>query len=86
MVKPFLQSLYMSFCDVQVGAGSFEMIYNGLYNYNYAFKVDPDYSRLLIEGFDSFCDLLIGKFNVDRTRFDIVRNDVSVADGADGTA
>lgn len=51
MVKPFLQSLYMSFCDVQVGAGSFEMIYNGLYNYNYAFKVDPDYSRLLIEGF-----------------------------------
>ena len=51
MVKPFMQSLYMSFCDVQVGAGSFEMIYNGLYNYNYAFKVDPDYSRLLIEGF-----------------------------------
>lgn len=51
MVKPFLQSLYMSFCDVQVGAGSFEMIYNGLYNYNYAFKVDPDYSRLLVEGF-----------------------------------
>ena len=51
MVKPFMQSFYMSFCDVQVGAGSFEMIYNGLYNYNYAFKVDPDYSRLLIEGF-----------------------------------
>ncbi|MBP5181128.1 MAG: sugar ABC transporter permease [Clostridiales bacterium] len=51
MVKPFMQSLYMSFCDVQVGAGSFEMIFNGLYNYNYAFKVDPDYSRLLIEGF-----------------------------------
>ena len=51
MVKPFMQSFYMSFCDVQVGAGSFEMFYNGLYNYNYAFKVDPDYSRLLIEGF-----------------------------------
>jgi len=51
MVKPFVQSLYMSFCDVQVGAGSFNLIYNGLYNYNYAFKVDPDYSRLLIEGF-----------------------------------
>ena len=51
MVKPFLQSLYMSFCDVQVGAGSFNLIYNGLYNYNYAFKVDPEYSRLLIEGF-----------------------------------
>ena len=51
MVKPFVQSLYMSFCDVQVGAGSFNLIYNGLYNYNYAFKVDPEYSRLLIEGF-----------------------------------
>ena len=51
MVKPFLQSLYMSFCDVKVGAGSFEMVYNGLYNYNYAFRVDADYSRLLVESF-----------------------------------
>ena len=51
MVKPMIQSLYMSFCDVQVGAGSFEMIRTGIANYKYAFRVDPDYSRLLLEGF-----------------------------------
>jgi len=51
MVKPFVQSLYMSFCDVTVGAGTFEMTTVGLKNYNYAFRVDPDYSRLLVESF-----------------------------------
>ncbi|MCR5619658.1 MAG: sugar ABC transporter permease [Lachnospiraceae bacterium] len=51
MVKPMVQSFYMSFCDVQVGAGSFEMVRNGISNYMYAFRVDPDYSRLLLEGF-----------------------------------
>ena len=51
MVKPFIQSFYMSFCEVQVGAGQFNLIYNGIANYKYAFRVDPDYSRLLLEGF-----------------------------------
>lgn len=49
MVKPFFQSLYMSFCDVQVGAGSFKMVLQGLYNYKKAFTIDPDFNRLLVE-------------------------------------
>lgn len=49
MVKPFFQSLYMSFCDVQVGAGSFKPVWLGLDNYIQAFRVDPEFSRLLVE-------------------------------------
>ena len=51
MVKPLFQSLYMSFCDVQVGAGSFVLVFNKLDNLNKAFKVDPDFSRILVEEF-----------------------------------
>ncbi len=49
MIKPFFQSLYMSFCDVQIGAGSFNPIWQGLTNYVKAFRVDPDFTRLLVE-------------------------------------
>lgn len=49
MVKPLVQSLYMSFCDVQLGAGSFNPVWRGIFNYNYAFRVDADYARLLTE-------------------------------------
>ena len=49
MVKPLIQSLYMSFCDVQLGAGSFNPVWRGLFNYNYAFRVDAEYVRLLTE-------------------------------------
>lgn len=49
MVKPLVQSLYMSFCDVQLGAGSFNPGWRGIFNYNYAFRVDADYARLLTE-------------------------------------
>lgn len=49
MVQPFFQSLYMSFCDVQLGPGSFTPVWRGLFNYNFAFRVDPDYNRLLVE-------------------------------------
>lgn len=49
MVQPFFQSLYMSFCDVQVGAGSFVPVWLGIDNYVRAFRVDPEYSRLLVE-------------------------------------
>ncbi len=49
MVQPFFQSLYMSFCDVQVGAGSFTPIWLGLDNYIRAFRIDPEFSRLLVE-------------------------------------
>ena len=49
MVKPLFQSLYMSFCTVELGAGSFKQTFNGLTNYRFAFMVDPEYNRLVVE-------------------------------------
>ncbi len=49
MVKPFFQSLYMSFCEVQLGASLFQPVWQGLVNYKFAFTVDPEYNRLLVE-------------------------------------
>lgn len=49
MIKPFFQSLYMSFCNVQIGAGTFEPVWQGLENYRKTFLVDPEYNRLLVE-------------------------------------
>lgn len=55
MVKPLVQSLYMSFCDVQVGAGSFTSVFQGLYHYVRTFTVDPDFNRLLVEEISRMC-------------------------------
>jgi len=49
MVQPLFQSLYMSFSDVQLGAGEFKTVWKGIANYNYAFRVDADFVRLLTE-------------------------------------
>lgn len=49
MVQPLAQSLYMSFCDVQVGAGSFSPQFKGLFNYVRTFTIDPEFNRLLSE-------------------------------------
>ncbi len=49
MVKPLFTSLYMSFCDVQLGKGQFEPVWKGINNYKDAFLNDPDYSTLLLE-------------------------------------
>lgn len=49
MVKPFFQSLYMSFCNVEVGAGNFNPILQGLDNYKRAITYDPKFSRQLVE-------------------------------------
>lgn len=49
MVKPMFQSLYMSFCDVQIGAGNFKMVFAKLVNFNRALKVDTEFNRLLTE-------------------------------------
>ena len=49
MLRPFLQSLYMSFTSVELGAGLFKMTYTGTANYYFAFRTDPDYVRLLTE-------------------------------------
>lgn len=55
MVRPFFNSLYMSFCKVNLGAGQFDMVWSGITNYNYAFKVDPDFSRFLVEEIGRMC-------------------------------
>ena len=49
MVKPLAQSLYMSFCEVKLGAGTFKYNLVKLDNYYNAFRVDPEYTRLLVE-------------------------------------
>lgn len=49
MVKPLLQSLHMSFSEVSLGSGNFTLTFNKLENLNYAFRVDPEYTRLLVE-------------------------------------
>lgn len=49
MIKPLFQSLYMSFCNVELGAGTYNPVYVGTVNYVEAFRVDPDYVRLLTE-------------------------------------
>ena len=49
MVKPFFQSLYMSFCNVQLGSGTFEMNWIGIGNFKRAFTIDPEFNRLLVE-------------------------------------
>ena len=47
MIRPFFQSLYMSFTNVELGAGKFDMIWSGVSNYYFAFRKDPDYVQLL---------------------------------------
>lgn len=49
MIQPLVQSLYMSFCDVQLGAGTFNPVWRGMFNFNYAFRIDAEYTRLLTE-------------------------------------
>ena len=49
MVKPLIQSLYMSFCEVEISAGGFKMNFNGIAIYIRAFKVDPEFVRFLSE-------------------------------------
>jgi len=51
MLKPMAESLYMSFCTVTLNPGNVEKKFAGLENFKYAFRVDPEYSRFLTEGF-----------------------------------
>ncbi len=49
LAYPLIESLQMSFCDVTVGVGGFDMKFNGIANFNKAFRVDPEFNRLLTE-------------------------------------
>ncbi len=51
MVKPLFNSLYMSFCSVELGSGIFTSTFIGLENFHKAFLVDPEFNRLLVEEF-----------------------------------
>ena len=49
LAYPLFQSMYMSFCNVTVGAGGFTMEFSGLANYKRAFTLDAEFNRLLTE-------------------------------------
>lgn len=55
MVKPLFQSLYMSFCNVDVSAGGFKNNFVGLENYLRAFTVDPEFNQMLVEEIGRMC-------------------------------
>lgn len=49
MIKPMLQSLYMSFCHLDLDPGSFKYNFAKLDNFYKAVKVDAEYVRFLTE-------------------------------------
>ncbi|WP_300713596.1 carbohydrate ABC transporter permease [uncultured Acetatifactor sp.] len=49
MVRPFFQSLYMSFSNVEVSAQGINSVFAGLVNYKRAFTVDTEFNRMLTE-------------------------------------
>lgn len=55
MVTPFFQSLYMSFCNVEVSSSGFKNNFIGLTNYVKAFTVDPEFNQLLTDEIGSMC-------------------------------
>lgn len=55
MVKPLFQSLYMSFCDVQVSPEGITNVFIGIDNFLRAFTVDTEFNRLLMEEISRMC-------------------------------
>lgn len=55
MAKPLVQSLYMSFCSVEVRPGYVNPTLIGIKNYYDALRVDPEYYRLLVEQITKMC-------------------------------
>ena len=55
MIRPLIHSLRMSFCKIVLGDGEFQMNNIGLENYRYIFRVDPDYTRYLVEDIAKLC-------------------------------
>ncbi len=49
MAKPLIQSLIMSFSDVNVGANGFDLTYAGLKNYERALTIDPNFNIMLVD-------------------------------------
>ena len=55
MAKPFFQSLWMSLCDVELGAGIINPVFKGLKNFKHALTIDPEFNRLLVEQISKMC-------------------------------
>lgn len=51
MVRPFIQSLWMSLSEVTVGIEGFQMKFWGLESYKKALTVDPEFTKMLYEEF-----------------------------------
>lgn len=51
MVKPLLQSLYMSFCNVEIAAGVIKPVFTKIDQYKYALTIDPQFNQLLVQEF-----------------------------------
>ena len=51
MLWPMFQSLYMSFCEVGLNPGYFTTTWKGVQQYYKAFRVDPEFVRLVTEEF-----------------------------------
>ncbi|MCR5500305.1 MAG: sugar ABC transporter permease [Acetatifactor sp.] len=51
MVKPLLQSLYMSFCNVEIAAGVINPVFTKIDQYKYALTIDPEFNQLLVQEF-----------------------------------
>ncbi len=61
LVKPLCQSLYMSFCKVNVSADGFSFDWAGLTNYDYSFTKDIDFPQFLT---DSSWEMVINTISV----------------------
>ena len=55
MVQPLFQSLYMSFCTVEVSPNGIHNVFKGLDNYIQAFTIDTEFNRLLVEEISRMC-------------------------------
>lgn len=59
MIRPLLHSLYMGFCKVgfeEVNSKQvLTMSWTGLENLNYIFRIDPDFTRFLVEDIGKLC-------------------------------
>ena len=55
MVKPLFQSLYMSFCTVEVSPNGIHNVFKGLANYIQAFTIETEFNRLLVEEISRMC-------------------------------
>ena len=55
MVKPLFQSLYMSFCTVEVSPNGIHNVFKGLANYIQAITIDTEFNRLLVEEISRMC-------------------------------